>query len=505
MKVQKLKELLNSSNGEIKNTKETDYDTEISGISFTSTKINPQQIFVAIKGGTIDGHKFVEDAFAQGAIFAVVEDEKYLNNHPGIVVNDSRIALAELANSFYEEPSSQIKTVGVTGTNGKTTTNWIVYHLLNLLGSPSIRLGTLGREAKIKDGSVALVDLDTLTTADPLFTNQSMREAINLGIESCVMEVSSHALKQKRTVAIDFDVAIFTNLTQDHLDYHPTFEDYYNSKKMLFEGLALSKKAKKTAVINLNCIYGSRLLEEIKKLPVNITTFGDKQNASIVIESIEQSISGSTYNLKIDNKNITIKTTLIGHHNAENCCAAIAACLALGYKLDDIINELPKVPQVPGRLESCGNKNLGIYVDYAHTPDALKNVLNAVRPIVENELWVIFGCGGDRDSSKRPRMAEIAVQLADKAVLTSDNPRTEDPESIINDALKEGHKPEIVEIDRRIAIKKTILSMKKGDVLVVAGKGHEDYQIIGTTKYPFSDFDEVQSSLLLSPYNTSHG
>jgi UDP-N-acetylmuramoyl-L-alanyl-D-glutamate--2,6-diaminopimelate ligase len=290
------------------------------GISFSSREIKKNEIFIAIKGHKVDGHIFIEDAFNNGACFAIVQDKISLQgcNYPGVVVENTRQALADIASYLYDDPSNSLKVVGVTGTNGKTTTNWLIYNMLALLEGSSLRLGTLGREGIISKSQKVLQDPDTLTTSDPIYLNYSLAQANNLGITNCVMEVSSHALEQDRATAINFDVAVFTNLTQDHLDYHLTFENYYSAKKILFYKLASSKKHNKTAVININCDYGKRLKHELSSIPVKIITFGDGEEADIKIGKISQSIEGSSCNITVFSEELQLKTKFIGHHNAEN-------------------------------------------------------------------------------------------------------------------------------------------------------------------------------------------
>lgn len=474
---------------------EQNKDHTIRGLSNNSKLIRQGEAFIAISGTTSDGHSYIQDALKQGASIIIIDNDQYIGNYPFILVENARTALSELSAYYYETPSKSLDVIGITGTNGKTTTNWMIYHLLHMLGKAVLRIGTLGNEGLLAQGEKVLSQQDTLTTGDSLFLQKIMHEALTHGIESVVMEVSSHALDQARVNSIEFDVAVFTNLTQDHLDYHKTFEHYFNAKAKLFSILHNSSKEKKTAIVNINGTYGKRIASQCASFSFPVISVGDTAESTIQIVSVHSSIQENIITLKIEGKSFSIKTNFIGHHNAENVACAIATAWALGFNLEDIMNYVPLIPHVPGRLEACGNDTLGIYVDYAHTPDALKNVLMAIRPIVTKKLLVLFGCGGDRDRTKRPIMAEIARKIADTVIVTSDNPRTEDPLDIIKDILSKGAHADIIEVDRRIAIKKAIACMEKGDILIIAGKGHEDYQIIGTKKEYFSDQEEIKRVL----------
>lgn len=438
-------------------------------------------IFIAIKGAKADGHTFVEEAFANGAKLAVVEDADCLKGKPGVVVNDTRATLSMLASQLYSDPSKELSIIGVTGTNGKTTTHWMIDHLLSLLGKASVRIGTIGVHAPSFSSEAAL------TTPDPIELHRLFRKAKDTGCEYGVMEVSSHSLDQKRVEDVSFDVAVFSNLSRDHLDYHETMLEYAEAKAKLFTLLAKKGKGPKAAVIHSTSDWGEWFEKRALSEGCNVITYGDRENCHLWIRSFEQSISGSDVVFHYQGKDFEVETSFIGRYNVENLASAILSVVSLGFGLEEVLGVLPKIPQVPGRLESCGNAEIGTYVDYAHTPDALQNALEALRPISNGRLWAVFGCGGDRDKGKRPQMAGIASTFADRVVITSDNPRTENPNVIIADILAEGIKPFLVEPDRERAIMKTLSSAKPGDVILIAGKGHENYQIIGTTKSYFSD------------------
>lgn len=454
------------------------------GVAAALDAVRPGVVFVAIKGFSADGHAFVGAAFERGAVACVVEDPASLGGRPGIVVKSSRRALSRLAALFNGEPSKKMKVVGITGTNGKTTTNWIAYHVMNRLGKGALRIGTLGTELNGQDTIAG-----TLTSPDALSVHALLAHALAQGADSCVMEASSHALHQARVEDVEFDVAVFTNLTRDHLDYHGTFEAYFAAKRHLFELLQGSSKGTKAAVINVDDPYGAKLSEELAGLGLRDFTFGRSESAAVRIVELSETPSSMILGLSIRDvsESISIEAPFIGLHNAENVVGAFAACVALGFRPADVAQALRTVPQVPGRLERVGTGSKRVFVDYAHTPDALERVISAVRPSTTGKLWVVFGCGGDRDRGKRPQMARVAAAGADHVVVTSDNPRTEKPEAIIEDILSEGVQPTFVDSDRRSAITKALTEACANDTVLIAGKGHEDYQIIGKEKIYFSD------------------
>jgi UDP-N-acetylmuramoyl-L-alanyl-D-glutamate--2,6-diaminopimelate ligase len=483
-----LAEIAAQVDGRVQNVANPDQIT-VSSISISSRTIEPEGIFVAIAGVNSDGHAFIDDAFARGASAAVVSDPARLKGRPGVLVASPRKAASKLAALFFGTQPDQLATIGVTGTNGKTTTVWLIYHLLNRLGSHSLRMGTLGIASEL---GISLPG--DLTTPDPVTIHQCLAQARSLGVKSCVMEASSHALDQNRVDDVPYNVGVFTNLTRDHLDYHKTMEAYYLAKRHLFELIASSKCANPSAVINIDDEYGRRLAAEFKGR-LHIYSFGRDKSAWLQIRSFEQSSQEMSVSLLIENITATLKIPWIGFYNAQNYCAALATAVALSYPLEDICEALYGLAPVPGRLEPAGNKDIAVYVDYAHTPDALERALTALREVTKGRLWAVFGCGGDRDKGKRPQMGEIAGRLADNVVVTSDNPRTEDPTDIINDILASGIKPRLVDPDRRSAIKSAISQASPGDVVLIAGKGHEDYQIVGTDKSHFSDVEEVKKAL----------
>jgi UDP-N-acetylmuramyl-tripeptide synthetase len=461
-------------------------------LSASSAGVAKGGIFVAIRGNAADGHSFVDDAFARGAGVAVVEDPEVLQGRPGIVVKNSRLALSRLASYLVGEPSKQMRVIGITGTNGKTTTNWILYHALNALGDGALRIGTLGTEYL---GRVSREG--TLTSPDPVSLHECMAEALRAGARSCVMETSSHALDQARVEDVAFDIGVFTNLTRDHLDYHKTFEHYFSAKAHLFDLLAAGAKGTKGAVINLDDPHGLRLWERCREVGLRDLSWGRDVRAAFRIVGVEETPHGMEISIRMPegDRVSTVSAPFIGPHNAENVVAAFAALIGLRHDEARVIQALRVSPQVSGRLERVGEGSPRVFVDYAHTPDALERVLRAVRVSTVGSLWCIFGCGGDRDRGKRPEMGAIAAACADKVVVTSDNPRTESPDAIIDDILASGISPTIVNRDRAAAIAEAIALAASQDTIVIAGKGHENYQIVGTTKIYFSDQEEARKGL----------
>jgi len=461
-------------------------------VSASSSKITKDGIFVAIRGNAADGHSFLDDAFARGVGVAVVEDAQALHGRPGIVVQNSRLALSRLASYLHGEPSRSLQVVGITGTNGKTTTNWIIYHALNRIGAGALRIGTLGTEYLGQSTREGM-----LTSPDPVSLHEVMAEALQSGARACIMETSSHALDQARVEDVQFDIGVFTNLTRDHLDYHKTFEHYFAAKSHLFQLLSGGSKSTKGAVINIDDPYGVQLWERCCELGLRDLSFGRDDRAAFRIVEVAETPHAMKITIRMPggDRVRTVAAPFIGPHNAENVVAAFASLVGLGYDEEVVAEALRVSPQVSGRLERVGEGAPRVFVDYAHTPDALERVLRAVRVSTEGALWCVFGCGGDRDRGKRPEMGRIAAACADKVVVTSDNPRTEDPQTILNDILASGITPEVVDVDRASAISRAITTAAPHDTIVIAGKGHENYQILGTTKIHFSDQEEALRGL----------
>lgn len=464
----------------------------VSDITCSSADVKRGALFVAVRGTSVDGHRYIADAAAKGAAAAVVEDVEALGGLPGIVVKNTRLALSKLAAVMHGHPAKMLRTIGITGTNGKTTTNWIVYHVLNQIGGGCQRIGTLGTECMGQRAEVG-----SLTSPDAISVQRLLQQAVEMGARNSVLETSSHALDQARVEDLEFDVAVFMNLTRDHLDYHKTFENYFAAKRHLFELLHGSSKDTKGAVIHGDDEHGRRLIQELPTLGLVDWSFGTSDDVALQIRGVEETAKHMVLTLRdrAASEQVQLSVPFIGRHNAENVVAAYGVCRALGHEPAVIADALRCVPQVPGRLERVGQGEPRVFVDYAHTPDALRRVLQAVRPTTQGDVWVVFGCGGDRDKGKRPEMAAVASEFAEQVVITSDNPRTEDPRAIINDIMVGAVGPRIVEVDRKSAIQDAIAMARVGDTVVIAGKGHEDYQIIGKEKIFFSD-QEVAKAVL---------
>lgn len=460
-----------------------DSDALISSITADSRKTSSGTLFVACQGASSDGHDYILSALRNGAVVIAEKNPQSLENV--YLVDNSRKVLSEILEAAAGFPTRMLKIAGITGTNGKTTTNWLVYNALHRSGFLTLRSGTLGIYA---DG---LIDKESLTTADPVFLHDTFARIKEKDFTHAVLEVSSHGLSQERVSGIHFDTIAFTNLTRDHLDYHNDFDSYFNAKRKLFELLNEKGKGAKLAIVNNDCVYGQRLLKE--KLDINYLSFGHSE-ADILCSLIYQDLRRAVHEIKFQGQTYPIESTFFGLHNSQNFAAAFGLLLGLGFSPESSAKSLEQMPSVPGRLEFIPGPGFSVFVDYAHTPDALENVLKALRPLVKNRLWVVFGCGGDRDPGKRPLMGQICRRLADKVAVTSDNPRTEDPDKIIADILT-GCNADLVEADRKEVIIKVLSQAKDGDVILIAGKGHEDYQIIGKNKIHFSDQEIARAAL----------
>lgn len=468
-------------------------DEPISGIAYRSDAVRPGDAFCCIVGLKADGHSFAQDAIDRGARVLIVERKVYLADATDVtevVVKDSRKAMARLASRFYGNPSEAFSLVGVTGTNGKTTTTYLVNHIAQVLGNKTGLIGTVGIEI---DGEHRPSSHTTPESPDLQQLFAMMRDE-GCGVVS--MEVSSHALDLERTWATKFAVTAFTNLTQDHLDYHKTFEAYFAAKARLF-----SKDYPAKRVINIDSTWGKELLKRASANEDIIITTGFDPSAQIHPIDVEYGAASTRVVLSVRGSQVEVTYPLVGRFNVENVMTAFGVALQLGYSLSAIVEALRDVPAVPGRLQRVAAEHDGgisIYVDYAHTPDALEKAIASVSALeTEGKTIVVFGCGGDRDSGKRPIMGRAAL-AADYAVVTSDNPRTEDPNAIIEDivaGMGEGTDHFEVVPDRREAIARAIAVAKSGDAILIAGKGHEDYQIIGTEKHHFDDREVAAEEL----------
>ena len=466
-------------------------DEEVSGIAYRSDKVQPGDAFCCIVGLKADGHSFAQDAIDRGAHVLVVERKVYLADATDVtevVVSDSRKAMAHIAAHFYDEPSAAFNLVGITGTNGKTTTTYLVECIARHMGANTGVIGTVGVRI---GGEQSPSEHTTPESPDLQGLFAHMRDN---GCDVVAMEVSSHALALDRTWDTRFAVTAFTNLTQDHLDYHKTFESYFDAKARLF-----SKDYPAKRVINIDGKWGQELRKRVSAADEVVITTGWDSAAQIHPVDVQYTPHETTVTLSVRGEHVTFTYPLVGRFNVENVMTAMGIGLMLGYSARGIAEALKTASAVPGRLQRVASEHDGgiqVYVDYAHTPDALEKAIASVSALTEGSTIVVFGCGGDRDSSKRPIMGRAAL-AADFAVVTSDNPRTENPDAIIDDILEgmRGAQDYMIEPDRRSAIAAAIAYAKPGDAVLIAGKGHEDYQIIGTEKHHFSDVEVAGEEL----------
>ncbi len=463
-------------------------DAEVSALASDSRCIERGSCFIAVRGFDVDGHKFISDAISAGCCAIVCEDDSNIPDGLACaVVKQSRPTAGLLGQAFFDFPAKKLVNIGVTGTNGKTTVAHLIKAVLTKAGHCPGLLGTIAYDTGKRQLPAGA------TTPDPILLAQMAAEMVQAGKSHLVMEVSSHALDQHRTAGIDFNVGVFTNLTGDHLDYHQTMEQYLAAKRELFINLDSSA----VAVLNRSD-SAAKSIADSTAATVKWYSLADGTEISARIEKMD---AGSTrFKLRIDGKEELICTPLIGKHNILNCLAAAAVCSAVGVELSVISAALEKVDCVPGRLQRVNvPAPYKVFVDYAHTDDALENVLRAVRDITAGRLIVVFGCGGDRDRSKRPRMAAKAEELADLIFVTSDNPRTEQPQAIIDEIVagfsQEGSARSKIIPDRREAIESAVNSASDGDVVLIAGKGHEDYQILGSQRIHFDDVEVASEAI----------
>ena len=462
-------------------------DIEINGLSYNSLTTKQGDIFICIKGEAVDGHKYAKVAIEKGAVALFCEEELDIDV-PQVIVEDTKRTMANISAAFYNEPSKDINLIGVTGTNGKTTVTHLIQKILEENNEKCALIGTLGYKLSSNDDYKDAKH----TTPQPPELQRDLRLMADSKINNVVMEVSSHSLEQKRVGCCDFNGAVFTNLTQDHLDYHITMRNYFKAKAMLFESL----KEGAFAVINMDDEYAK---DFIKILPsgVKLFTYAVKNDADVKASDIDFSVDGAKLTVEFSGKSEKMNLHLNGMFSIYNVLAAFTTALAMGIDYRVIIKSLENTKSVAGRFEIVTKRPM-VIVDYAHTPDGLENVLKAAREITPatSKLICLFGCGGDRDTTKRPKMGKIADELSDKVVISSDNPRSEDPQLIISDimtGIKTVDTQRIfVEPDRGEAIKflKTIANDE--DVIVIAGKGHEDYQILKNETVHFDDREEAR-------------
>ncbi|MBN2695500.1 UDP-N-acetylmuramoyl-L-alanyl-D-glutamate--2,6-diaminopimelate ligase [bacterium] len=485
------------ANIELKNVKNLDQNRvyNVDSITTDSRKITKGTLYIAVRGFQSDGHNFIEDAIKKGANFIVCEEiPEFYEKYPDTVfieVENSRKESATISSTFFNNPSDSMEIIGITGTNGKTSTTYILESIFSTYGKKVGVIGTIGYKI-----GAELYPLEH-TTPDSLQLSEIFDKMRNFGVEVVLMEVSSHALSLWRAYGVSFSTAIFTNLTQDHLDFHKDMESYYQAKKLLFSQY---KKNDKIEIINIDDSYGERLFNELKnETPLNLKSFGVK-SGDYIAKNIDLTLSKTVFDIFYqENYILTIETELIGFYNVKNIVGAVSVALEMGISPNIVEKALKDMKRVPGRLESVPNgKNLSVFIDYAHTPDAIENVLSTIKPLTKGKEIVVMGAGGDRDKTKRPLMSLAALPYADLIILTSDNPRTENPESIL-DYLEEPlktHSEKYIRISsRKEAIERALLLMTPQDSLVICGKGHENYQIIGTQKHYFSDLDTVKEFL----------
>jgi len=476
-----------------------DPNLEIAGIAYDSRQVKPGDLFVAIRGHRSDGHAFVDRAVEKGAVAVAVEaltgfDAKVAT----VLVSDSRKALSNLALAFYANPFKHVTLIGITGTSGKTTTTYLLESMVKAAGGKPGVLGTVNY--RYSDKKIPA----PVTTPESLDLILLSREMVDHGVSHIVMEVSSHALDQGRTRDCPFNVAVFTNLSRDHLDYHKTMDEYFAAKSRLFKGLQADPSGRTpAAVINLDDPRGKDL---VAMTQARVLTYGRGKESQIRADSIQLSKDGLSFLLRTPSGQGMVRSPLIGDFNVYNILAAAGAGLALNLPLDAVVRGIEALQSIPGRLERVENRRgLTLVVDYSHKPDALLKAMTSLKPYAKGRLITVFGCGGDRDRGKRYDMGRLAGEHSDVAFITSDNPRSEDPLSIVKEiekgmldsGLKRGGgnnhpgKGYFLEVDRRQAIRRAVAMAEETDVVLIAGKGHEDYQVIGSERRAFSDQEEA--------------
>lgn len=474
-----------------------DQRVTITSLTDDSRKVEAGSLFVAVKGERVDGHEFLDRVVAAGAAAVILERSGAAGSIPCIQVQDSRGALGILGSRFYCDPSVELRMIGVTGTNGKTTTTYVVKAMLEAANRKVGLIGTV----------VYLVGKESIpashTTPGALELQRLFARMVEARLDTVVMEVSSHALALDRTAGSEFDVAVFTNLTQDHLDFHVDMERYFQAKLKLFVelGQAGAGKPRKRAIVNVDDPWGARICEACT---APVWTYGLRQQADLRAEDVKLSAAGTTFTLRSPLGSCAIQSRLVGEHNVYNLLAAIGVVLSEGLTIDQVRSAVGAVSNVPGRFERVeAGQDFTVVVDYAHTEDALVRLLTAAQALRTGRIITVFGCGGDRDRTKRPKMGRVAVQYSDVVVLTSDNPRTEDPAAILREVevgviealAGRTHVQYRMIADRRAAIEAAIQEAKAGDMVLIAGKGHEDYQILGTTKHHFDDREVARETI----------
>jgi UDP-N-acetylmuramoyl-L-alanyl-D-glutamate--2,6-diaminopimelate ligase len=475
-------------------------DVEIKGLTADSRKVKDGYLFVALKGSSENGHRYLTDAVQKGARALVVQDaETGLSGATVVRLPDTRSAFFDLAERFYDYPARHMDLIGITGTNGKTTTSYLLESILREAGKEVGVIGTINYRFKGNSFEASL------TTPDPVDLMRLMREMRDAGVTHVIVEVSSHSLDQGRTQGLRWSRAIFTSFSRDHLDYHSSMEEYFRAKSLLFDSLEETQNnGQVRAILNMDDAKG-RVLERMTKVPV--VSYGLENRCSVRAADIESTVQGLRFRLITAAGEAVVASPLLGRINVYNMLAAAATGLTYGIELKTITEGIQSLGSVPGRLERVqNNRGLSIIVDYAHTPDALEKALQTVRELAERRLITVFGCGGDRDRGKRPEMGRVAGDYSDLVIITSDNPRGEDPEHIVSEiepGVREAGLDRVepdspytnrsyrIFIDRGKAIRNAVDLAEKGDIVLIAGKGHEDYQIIGKRKRYFNDVEEA--------------
>jgi UDP-N-acetylmuramoyl-L-alanyl-D-glutamate--2,6-diaminopimelate ligase len=489
-----LKQIADATGGQLSG----DQTAEVTDVSHDSRRAGPGSLFVAVRGELFDAHKFIPQVIAQGALGVISELDKPADfKGSWLRVRNIRRAMALAAAEAHRHPSRELQLVGITGTNGKTTTAYLIASIPEAAGEPVAMTGTveyrLGPERRKAER----------TTPEATDMQRMLRRAVELGCRTAVMEASSQAMDFHRCDALDYSVAVFSNLTRDHLDYHKTMENYWVAKQRLFDGRLGSRP--RVSVINVDDPYGVELAERLAGEGLRVVSYAVKSNADVTARNAEFSLAGMRFRLKTPAGEGEFRSPLVGPPHIYNTLAAVASGLALGYELDVITRALEQCTGAPGRFERVPHDgDFAVVVDYAHSDDALLNVLRTAREVTKGKIITVFGCGGDRDPSKRAPMGEAAGSLSDVVILTSDNPRTEDPEKILADAeagILKTAKPYRKIADRRDAIHQAISEARSNDLVLIAGKGHEDYQIIGREVFHFDDKEVVREALAGSTQN----
>lgn len=462
-------------------------DLDIANIEYDSRKVDENTLFICIKGFNSDGHKYIQSAIEKGAKAFLVQDDIYVEGYTFIRVNDTRSSMAKVADNFYNHPSQKFGVIGVTGTNGKTS---ITTFLSEILKANNNKVGLVGT-IKIFDGEKEIES--NSTTPESVDLQGCFNTMVNNKCDYCAMEVSSHSLVLNRVDETEFKLGLFTNLTPDHLDFHNDLEDYRQAKEKLFYKTSVAN------IINIDDEGGKKIYNNIKSLKTPVYTYGIDNNADFMAKDIHISASGVSYKLVTPTYEEDVFIPVPGKFTVYNTLAVVAACYMLNIDKNVVLNALKSTNGVAGRFETVQNdKGISVIVDYAHTPDALENILNTAKEFAKGKIITVFGCGGDRDTTKRPLMGAISQKLSDICIVTSDNPRTEDPKLIIEDILNgldKEHKNYETIIDRKEAIEEAIKMANKGDIVIIAGKGHENYQIIGKTKHHFDDKEIARDCL----------